>query len=169
METMDFVENAVNWVRGEIFESWMFGLWGGLIIVMAVFFWTQRQTATARALIIPFWVVGLFWGVIGVVNARRNRQRISTVRKAGAKDPAAFVKSEKKRVDGFMGWYLPLLIGWSVLVLIGLALFNVWGGNNGRAIGLAVILFSVTGLMVDHTSEHNALKYQVKTTNALKS
>jgi hypothetical protein len=136
---------------------------------MAAFFWRYGQAATARALIVPFLVVGLFWGVIGVVNVQRNTQRISKVRQASEKDPAAFVISEKKRVDDFIRWYRPLLIGWSVLILIGLALFNFWGGNNGRAIGLAVILFGVTGLMVDHTSEHNAFKYLAEITRALKS
>jgi hypothetical protein len=51
------------------------------------------------------------------------------------------------------------LIGWSVLLIIGLALFHFWGGNLGRAVALAVILFGVAGLMVDHTSEHNARAY----------
>ncbi len=168
METMAFVEHAVNWVKGEIFESWMFGLWGGLIVVMAAFFWWYRQAATARALIVPFLVVGLFWGIIGLVNVQRNKQRIVKVRQTSEEDPATFVKSEKHRVDDFIKWYRPLLIGWSVLILIGLALFNFWGGNLGRAIGLAVILFGVTGLMVDHTSEHNALKYKAEITKALK-
>jgi hypothetical protein len=56
-----------------------------------------------------------------------------------------------------------------VLILIGLALFNFWGGNNGRAIGLAVIFFGVPGLIVDHTSEHNAFMYLAEITNAPKS
>ena len=49
-----------------------------------------------------------------------------------------------------------------MLVLVGLALFNLWGGNPGRAIGLAVIPCGVAGLMVDHTSEHNARAYHAR-------
>ena len=84
------------------------------------------------------------------------------------KDHSAFVKSERQRVDGFIWWYRYLLIGWSVLILIGLALFTFWGGNQGRAIGLAVILFALAGLLVDHTSEHNARTYHSEINKELK-
>jgi hypothetical protein len=61
------------------------------LVLLALYFWRVGHTPTAHVLVIPFLVVGLFWG-----------------------------------------------------------------GNLGRAIGLAVILCGVAGLLVDHTSEHNA-------------
>lgn len=111
--------------------------------------------------------VGLFWSIVPGVGLFRNTHRVERMRTEHEKDPAAFVKSEKKRVDGFLSWYRPLLIGWTVLVFIGLALFHFWGGNLGRAIGLAVILCGAAGLMVDHTSEHNARAYHAEIERAL--
>ena len=120
-------------------------------------------------MIIPFLVVGLFWGIAAGVGLYRNPGRMEAFRAEHEKAPAEFVKSEKDRVGAFQKWYRPLLIGWSVLMLIGLALFHFWGGNLGRAVSLAVILFAVAGLMVDHTSEQNARKYYAKITKAVKA
>jgi hypothetical protein len=54
----------------------------------------------------------------------------------------------------------------SVLLIIGLALFYLWGGNLGRATGLVVILFGVAGLMVDPTWENNARAYYAEIVKA---
>ena len=166
---MEMIEHTVAWLKGEIFESWMFGLWGLAILGLAVFFWRNAHIDAARAFIIPFTVVGLFWGVAAAINVPRNHQRITQMRESHEKDPQAFVKTEKKRVEGFLPWYRYLLAGWSVLAVIGLALFLFWGGNLGCAVGIAMILFAVAGLMVDHTSEQNARKYYAKITKAVKS
>ena len=98
-----------------------------------------------------------------------NKQRIPRSRQDYKKDPSAFIKSEKERVDGFMPWYRYTLGGGMVLILVGLGLFRLWGGNHGRAIGLAVILAGFSLLLIDHISQHNALTYQGEINKALKS
>jgi len=156
---MTFIEHTEAWFKEETFEGGMLIIFGALLVILALYFWTVGHSPTARVLVIPFLVVGLFWGIAAGAGIYRNTTRLENFRAEYQKDPAGFKKSEKERVEGFIGWYRPLLIGWSVLTLIGLALFNLWGGNLGRAVGLAVILFAVAGLMVDHTSEHNARTY----------
>lgn len=164
---MAFIEHTVNWFKGEAFEGGMIALWGMALIVLAAYFWKFGHLATARALIIPFLVVGLFWSIAGGVGIYRNTLRVEKFQIEYKKDPSAFVESEKKRVEGFIGWYRYLLIGWCVLILAGMAIFLFWGGNQGRAIGLAVIVFAVAGLLVDHTSEHNAHAYYAEINKAL--
>ena len=166
---MAFIEHTVNWVKGETFEAGMIGIYGTMLIVLAVYFWKFGNTPAARALVIPVLVVGLLWGLAGGGGTIRNKFRVESFRTEYKKDPDAFVKAEKKRVEGFMGWYRPLFIGWSVLMAIGVALFIFWGGNRGRAIGLAVILVAVGGLMVDHTSEQNAKAYHAEIKKAVES
>ena len=166
---MTFFEHTESWFRGEIFEAGMLVIFGTLLGILALYFWKVGHSPTARVLVIPFLVVGLFWGIAAGVGIDRNTTRLEAFRAEHQKDPAAFVKSEQKRVEGFLEWYRPLLIGWSALIIVGLALFNFWGGNLGRAVGLAVILFGVAGLMVDHTSEHNARAYHAEINKASKT
>jgi hypothetical protein len=165
---MTFFQHTERWFRGEAFEAGMLVIFGALLVVLALYFWKFGHAPTARALVIPFLVVGLFWGIAAGIGIVRNTARLEQYRAEHDKDPTEFVQSEKKRVEGFFGWYRPLLIGWSALIIVGLSLFNLWGGNLGRAIGLAVILFGVAGLMVDHTSEHNARGYLDEINTALK-
>lgn len=80
-------------------------------------------------------------------------------------NPDTFLENEKKRVDSFIGYYPYLLSTWSILIIIGLVVFIFWGGNQARAIGLGIILFSIGGLMVDHTSEQNAKTYYMHIQN----
>ncbi|MBU1242935.1 hypothetical protein KJ612_07015 [Myxococcota bacterium] len=164
---MTFIKHTESWYKGEAFEFGMLIIFGTLLVILALYFWKFGHTSTSRVLVIPFLVVGLFWGIAGGFGTYRNSVRVEKMRVDYKQDPGAFVKSEKKRVEGFRGWYRPLLIGWTVLVLIGLSLFHFWGGNLGRAIGLAAILFAVAGLMVDHTSEHNARVYHAEIERAL--
>ena len=156
---MRFFEHTERWFKGEAFKGGMLVVFGVMLVILALYFWRFGHTPTARVLIIPLLVVGLFWSLAAGYGFIRNSNRLEEYRAQHDEAPAEFVQSEKMRVEGFIRWYRPLLIGWTVLVIIGLALFHLWGGNMGRAIGLAVILFGVAGLMVDHTSEHNARTY----------
>jgi hypothetical protein len=164
---MTFFQHTERWFKGEAFEGGMLIIFGSLLVLLGVYFWKFGSTPTARVLVIPFLVVGLFWGIAAGVGSIRNTSRLEAFRADHEKAPAEFAQSEKKRVDGFLEWYRPLLIGWSALILVGLGLFHFWGGNLGRAVGLAVILFAVAGLMVDHTSEHNARSYYAEIKRAL--
>ena len=164
---MTFFKHTEDWFKGEAFEGGMLIIFGVLLVILALYFWKLGHTPTARVLVIPFLVVGLFCSIAAGVGIIRNRSRLEAFRAKHDKAPTEFVRSEKKRVEAFFGWYRPLLIGWTVLVLVGLGLFHFWGGNLGRAVGLAVILLAVAGLMVDHTSEHNAQTYHSEIKKAL--
>ena len=154
-----FFNHTDSWFKGEAFEGGMLVIFGVLLVILAIYFWRFGHSPPARVLIIPFLVVGLFWSIAAGFGLYRNTGRLENLHAEHGKGATDFVKSEKKRVEGYLKWYRPLLIGWSTLLIVGLALFNFWGGNLGRAVGLAVIFFAVAGLMVDHTSEHNARVY----------
>lgn len=165
---MTFFQHTERWFKGEAFEAGMLVIFSASLVILALYFWKFGHTPTARVLVIPFLVVGLFWGIAAGAGIIRNTTRLEAFHTEHDKAPTEFVQTEKERVEGFVGWYRPLLIGWSTLIIVGLALFNFWGGNLGRATGLAVILFGVAGLMVDHTSEHNARTYYSEICKALK-
>ncbi|MEP0841251.1 MAG: hypothetical protein HRF43_00905 [Phycisphaerae bacterium] len=156
---MTFFKHTESWFKGEIFEGGMLLVFGSCLVILSLYFWKFGHNPTIRALIIPFLAVGLLWGSVAGVGIYRNASRLEAYRAAHETASVEFVQSEKERVEGFVGWYRPMLIVWSVLLLVGLAMFHFWGGNVGRAVGLAVVLFGVAGLMVDHASENNALEY----------
>lgn len=164
---MTFFKHTENWFKGETFEAGMLVVFGSMLVILALYFWKFGHGSTARVLVIPFLVAGLFWSLAAGIGLVRNPSRVERFREAHEKSPAEFVQSERERVEGFTKWYRPLLIGWTVLILVGLCLFHFWGGNLGRSIGLVVILFSIAGLMVDHTSENNAKDYYAEINKAL--
>lgn len=53
--------------------------------------------------------------------------------------------------------------------MMGLGVFLFWPAVRGRAIGIAMIFFGFSGLLVDYTSEHNARAYKYKIDKALKA
>lgn len=165
---MPFIDHAVAWLRGEIFEAWMLIVWGASLLIMAGLFWFFARTHTMQSLFLPFAIVGLLWGAAGAGSLYSNTNRIARYEQAHEADPQAFLEAERKHVDGFIWAYRDLLIAWSVAILLGLAAFMLWGGSIGRAVGLGLILFGTGGLMVDHTSEHNALEYDAQINRALK-
>ena len=46
---MDFVTHSIAWCRGEIFEGRMFGLFGLVVLMVAVAYWKMAATPSARA------------------------------------------------------------------------------------------------------------------------
>lgn len=166
---MKFIDHTVNWFKGESFEGGMLILWGAMLVIMAVYFWKFGQSATTRVMIVPLLIVGLFWSIVPGVGLIRNKYRVEKFRIEYQMEPTAFVEKEKKRVESFIDWYRYLLAGWSILIIIGLVIFTFWGGNFGRAIGIAMILFAISGLLVDHTSEHNARAYKSEIDKTMKS
>lgn len=156
---MTFFRHTESWFRGEALEGGMLVVYGSMLVILALYLWKFGQTATARVLVVPLLVVGLGWGVAAGAGLALNPSRVETARAEYDEAPTEFVQNEKKRVESFFDWYRPLLIGWSTLIILGLGLFHFWGGDLGRAIGLAVILCGVAGLMVDHTSEQNTRAY----------
>jgi hypothetical protein len=159
---MSFFRHTANWIQGEIFEAQMLALWGAALIIMGAFFWKFGLVSTTRALIAPFLVAGLFWGAAGTYSLINNTQRMSTLQVQHDTNPTEFVAQEQQRVTTFSKWYHYLLITWSLFILVGLALFMLIGGDGWRAAGVGLILFGISGLLVDHTSEQNAHSYSAR-------
>ncbi|MCA9735541.1 MAG: hypothetical protein H6696_07255 [Deferribacteres bacterium] len=164
---MQFIKHTENWVKGESFEGGMLFIFGLFLLILAFYFWRLAHLPYFKALIVPFLVVGLLWSAAAGIGLYQNTNRLEKFRAEYEKNPSEFIRSEKDRVEGFSKWYRPLLISWSLLIIAGLAIFHFGGGNHGRAIGAAVIMFALTLLMIDHTSENNAQMYQAEIIKAL--
>jgi len=100
----------------------------------------------------------------GVVakHGKNNGPRIPTYRATYAEDPAAFVQSERDRTEAFIKWYPYTMYSFSVVIIIGLAVFLWRPTPLGRAIGLATVILGLGVLFLDHFSEERADGYHTQ-------
>ncbi|MGY0400013.1 MAG: hypothetical protein ACWIPH_08820 [Ostreibacterium sp.] len=156
---MIFIEHAVNWVNGEIVEGIAIGSFGVLLLIVAAVFWKFGDTANAKAMILPFFVVGLFFSISSVVGVYNNIRRIPAFTEAYHQDEPDFIEKEKARVEGFMHWYVYTFVTGSVLIILGLAAFLLLGSPNFKAIGLTCIILGTALLFIDYFSKERAIEY----------
>ena len=77
---MTFFKHTESWFKGEAFEAGMLIIFGVLLIILALYFWKFGHSPTARALVIPFLVVGGFWSVVPAAGLYRNAARVEAYR-----------------------------------------------------------------------------------------
>ena len=159
---MEFVEHAVAWCRGEIFEGRMLALFGASVVALAFIFGKLGSTPSTRARFWPLLVDGMAALVVGVSMNFSNQARIPAYRAAYAEDPAGFVQSELQRTEAFIRWYPYTMYTFSVVILLGCGIFLWRPTPLGRAIGLATLVMGLSVLFLDHFSEERAEAYHSK-------
>jgi hypothetical protein len=153
---MDFLQYTINWTRGEIFEGTMIGLFGIVTFIIGALFWKFGVTPGARAMLIPLLVLGLFFAATGISMYNTNQKRIPVFQEAHAQDPAAFVQSERERVEGFQYLYTITLVLAPVCFVLATAFFWLSMNHHLRAVGIALVLFGLSGLVIDYFSKERA-------------
>lgn len=166
---MDFIHHTTNWVKGEIFEAALFGTFGLLTIICALLFWRFGDTPNSKAVIIPFAVVGVFFLATAISGIVSNNRRLTEYTEAFRKDKSTFVKSEKKRVEDFQYLYKMTIIIASVSFAVSICFFLFTNHPMLRAIGLALIVFGLTGLIIDYFSKERADTYYKAITTEIES
>lgn len=156
---MDFIQHTTNWVKGEIFEATIFGSFGLLTILCSLLFWKFGETLNSKAVIIPFAIVGVFFLITAISGVSCNNKRLTQYITAFNKDKAEFVKSEKKRVEDFQYIYKMTIIIASVCFAVAIFFFLFTNNHILRAIGLALIIFGLTGIIIDYFSKVRADMY----------
>ena len=159
---MEFIEHAVAWCRGEIFEGRMLALFGASVVAVALVFWKFGSTPSARAMFLPLVFVGAVALVVGISMNLSNRARIPAYRAAYDEDATGFIDSELQRTEAFIRWYPYTMYTFSVVILLGCAIFLWKPTPVGRAIGLATLLMGLGVLFLDHFSEERADAYHSK-------
>lgn len=157
---MELIEHTVTWCRGEIFEGRLLALFGTTVIIIALCFSRFGTTPSARAMFIPLLVVGAVALLVGLSMNFNNQARIPKYTAAYETNPTAFIQSERERTDGFIRWYPITMASFSLIALVGCAIYFFRPTPMGRAIGLATLLMSLAVLFLDHFSEERAAVYQ---------
>jgi hypothetical protein len=156
---MEFIQHTTNWVKGEIFEGTIIGSFGLLTILCSLLFWKFGETPNAKALIIPLVVVGIFFLTIAIGGFVSNNKRLPQYTEAFNKDKTEFVKSEKKRVEDFQYLYKMTIIISSIGFAIAICFFLFTNSPILKAIGLALIILGLSGLLIDYFSKERADTY----------
>jgi len=165
---MNFIGHTVAWCTGEMFEGKMIVLFGITVIIISIVFWKTGTTPFAKAIVVPLLVVGFLSAVVGTGMVINNNKRIVEYKTAYEINPTDFIQSEKERTDNFIKWYPYTQYIMSVIMIGAIACYIFLGGAWGRAIGLALILFSFSVLFIDHFSEERAETYHQHIIRALK-
>lgn len=155
----DFILHTTGWIRGEIFEAYLFGLFGLLYFVISAVFWKFGFTPYTKAVILPLAIVGVFFVITAVSGIINNTNRLSTYTEAYQSDPIAFVYTEKERVESFQYLYKMTTIIAATSFFIAICFFLFTNSPVLKAIGLALIIFGLTGLAIDYFSKERADKY----------
>lgn len=156
---MDFIQHAINWCKGEIFEGRIILLFGLGLAVSAFLFWKMGDTPNAKAMIWPVGILGLLLLGSGIGMNLSNQKRIERFKVEYAENPQQFIKDEKERVEDFIAWYPK--IRWTAVVvgIIGMLVFVFWATPLGRAIGITLLLFTISVFALDHFSEERGVEY----------
>jgi hypothetical protein len=156
---MEFIQHTTNLVKGETFEGTIIGSFGLLTIICSLLFWKFGETPNSKALIIPLAIVGIFFLAITIWGIETNNKRLAQYTEAFNKDKTEFVKSEKKRVEDFQYLYKMTIIIASVGFAIAICFFLFTNNHILKAIGLALIILGLSGLIIDYFSKERTDTY----------
>lgn len=61
---MNLIDYTTNWIKGELFEAKLIVAFGILTLIAGFLFWKTGTTPNAKALFIPFIMVGAIYSAI---------------------------------------------------------------------------------------------------------
>lgn len=165
---MDFIEHSIAWCKGEIFEGRLILISGIAVMVIALLFYKLGTAPNAKAMLFPLLILGFLFVAAGGTMAYTNPQRINEFKKAYAENPDTFVQSEKQRVEGFQYMYTITLVIATLSFVFAMLVFWFSSSPVLKAVAIAVSIFGISGLVIDHFSEERAAIYYQKIEEAIR-
>ncbi|CAA9502461.1 MAG: hypothetical protein AVDCRST_MAG96-2043 [uncultured Segetibacter sp.] len=156
---MDRIQYTINWYNGEIFEGKFILGFGLFLILTALLFYFLGNTPTAKFLLIPMLIIGVFFSATGANMMYSNGKKVQEVEKKYEQNSKEFVEAEIKRVEGFQYLY-PMSIATSLacfLIAIGLLYFTK--NVQLQAIAISLIFFGGAFAIIDYFSKERATIY----------
>ncbi|MFV5700060.1 hypothetical protein ACM55H_16995 [Flavobacterium sp. ZT3R17] len=153
---MEFIQHTINWVKGEIFEAYIFGAFGLLLMFSSLMLWKFGDTPNSKALIIPLIVVGIFFFGTAISGIDSNNKRLPDYKEAFNTNKTEFIQSEKARIEGFQYLYKMTIIIASICFVLAICTFVFTHNPTLRAVGIALVIFGITGLIIDYFSKERA-------------
>ena len=142
-----------------MFESALTASAGLLTMGIAFACWRFGGTPAARAVFIPLLAVGLLLASAGVWGYLSNQRRLVEFEQAFHESQAAFVQAEKERVEGFDSLYTFTLVLAPTCFVLATVLFWWTLNPHWRAVGIALVLIGLSGLVIDYFAQERADTY----------
>ncbi len=156
------IQNTIDWYSGEIFEGKFILGFGLFLILASLLFYFWGNTPTAKALLIPMLIIGMFFSATGSNMIYSNTKKVQEAQVNYKQNPKNFVSTEIKRVEGFQYLY-PMSIGVSLACFLSAISLLYFGKNvNLQAIAISLILFGGAFAMIDYFSKERATIYYEK-------
>ena len=156
---MEFINYTLNWTKGEIFEAVIISIFGLIVILAGFLFWKFGETANSKSMLIPLIVTGVFYLATGISMYTSNQKRMVEFEKSYEENHSTFVLQEKQRVEGFQYMYTMSKVLAAVFFLVGILAFWLTKNPYILATGIAVMLFGLSGLVIDYFSQERADTY----------
>lgn len=156
---MDFLQNTLNWVKGEMFEASVIFLVGIFIMVSAISFWQFGTTPYSKALVIPLAITGLIFCGVGASGYLSNQKRLTEYPTQYEKNHTEFIQSEKQRVEGFQYMYKVSLAVFGVSALVVLIAFLFTENKTFQSIAIALMIIGSSLVVIDFFSKERATIY----------
>ncbi|MDR6804598.1 hypothetical protein J2Y45_003094 [Dyadobacter sp. BE34] len=153
---MDFFQNTINWIKGELFEASLILSFGLVTVLAAFLFWKFGTTPNAKALFFPLLICGLVYTTIGSGMRISNPKRMTKYQHEYKVNRAAFIQAEKKRVEDFQYGYTISKIVASLFFPMTVLIFWLTKNPTWQGIGIGLAYFALSGLVIDYFSQERA-------------
>ena len=156
---MKLYEHTQNWLAGELFEGTIVLVSGVIILIISIVLWKFGSTPNAKALISPMMFVGLLFilGIGGLMVP--NQKRMAGFEKAYEENPREFIESEKQRVEDFQVLYKYSVGFAAISFLLTIIAFGFMENRIFQSVCIALMLVSVSLIVIDHFSKERAQIY----------
>ena len=146
--------------QGEKIEALVFILPIGLLsLVFSAWLFTDGPSSFARGMAIPFLVMGLVMTAVGGVVGLRTPSQVAQLQQDVQTDLRPAVATESVRMEKVNKAWSTYLIVWGLMGVVGLGLRFATSADFAHGLGIALVLFSGVGLMVDGFAERRAHSY----------
>ena len=159
------IKNTFDWYNGEIFEGKFILGFGLFLIAIAFLFYLYGNLPSAKVLLFPLLIIGIFFTAIGVGSIYSNSKKVAQVELKFNENQEQFIQTEIKRVEDFQYLY-PMSIGISLVCFaVALGLLYFVKNIHWQAIAIALILFGSAFAIIDYFSKERATIYYEKLTH----
>lgn len=156
------IKNTLDWYNGEIFEGKFILGFGIILLISVLLFRIYGNMTTAKALLIPFIFIGLFFISVGAGGLFSNSKKIAKVEESYHQNKQDFINSEIKRVEDFQYLYTMSIAISLFCFLISIGLLYFVKNVQWQAIAIALIIFGTAFAVIDYFSKARADFYYEK-------